>query len=228
MDTHVGGIQNATLTLQSTWGNAMDISSLLMALLRVSDIPARYVHGTIDVPADSFQNWAGGFARVDLAANYAASGGIPITSLVSGGTIVSIRMEHIWVEAAIDFFPSRGARNRSADAWLGLDPSFKQYEHQEGVDVLRMSGIDVGQLAQDFVASGTVNEGESWFSGFNAAIVENAHRDTARKLQDYFQTHLPTPSIADVIGRRTIMPHDVSVLPSAHFRHSFEFLSLIH
>ena len=46
-----GGIQNADLTLSAQRGNAMDIAGLTIALLRASKIPARYVHGTIDVPA---------------------------------------------------------------------------------------------------------------------------------------------------------------------------------
>ena len=33
------------------------------------------------------------------------------------------------MDAAIDFFPSRGAKNRSADSWVALDPSYKQYEY---------------------------------------------------------------------------------------------------
>jgi hypothetical protein len=33
-------------------------------------------------------------------------------------------LEHLWVEAAIDFLPSRGARNLDADSWTtGFDAS---------------------------------------------------------------------------------------------------------
>src|SRR5581483_2453069 len=54
-----GATQDADVTLGSQRGNAFDIASLLIALLRASGIPARYVHGTIEVPADKFKNWAG-------------------------------------------------------------------------------------------------------------------------------------------------------------------------
>ncbi len=91
----------------------MDIASLTLALLRASKIPARYVHGTIDVPATAFKNWVGGFSDITAAANFATSGGIPITTITSGGQITKIRLEHIWVEAAIDFQPSRGAINNA-------------------------------------------------------------------------------------------------------------------
>ena len=94
----------------------MDIAGLTIALLRASKIPARYVHGTIDVPAADFKNWAGGFTNITAAADFASSGGIPITSIVSGGQISQVRLEHIWVEAAIDYFPSRGVKNKDADS----------------------------------------------------------------------------------------------------------------
>lgn len=42
-----GAIQSASHTLSSQRGNAFDISSLIIALLRASGVPARYVHGTI-------------------------------------------------------------------------------------------------------------------------------------------------------------------------------------
>ena len=47
----------ADLTLGAKRGNAMDISSLLIALLRASKVPARYVHGTIDVESERLKNW---------------------------------------------------------------------------------------------------------------------------------------------------------------------------
>jgi len=85
----------------------MDIASLTVALLRASQIPARYVHGTIDVPIEQFNNWAGGFTSSDAAVDFAASGGIPTAAMISGGKIDEARLEHVWVEAAIDYFPSR-------------------------------------------------------------------------------------------------------------------------
>ena len=41
-------------------GDIMDFASLLVALQRASQIPVRYVHGSMDVPEDKLRNWAGG------------------------------------------------------------------------------------------------------------------------------------------------------------------------
>ena len=56
-------------------------------------------------------------------------GGIPLLAMIEGGQVARIRMEHLWVEAAIDYHPLRGAINRSADSWVALDPSYKQYDY---------------------------------------------------------------------------------------------------
>jgi len=127
-----GSIQGAERTLKSGKGNAFDTSSLLIALYRAAGIPARYAYGTIEVPADKVQNWVGGVNTPSAAQQLLGQGGIPTKGIVSGGKIGSIQLEHIWVEAWVDYFPSRGAKNIEGDSWVALDPSFKQYEYVEG------------------------------------------------------------------------------------------------
>lgn len=119
-----GAVQSAELTLGARRGNAFDIASLHIALLRASKIPARYVHGVIEVPADAFMNWVGGFESIHAATSLAGSGGIPLSRVNSAGRVTAVQMEHIWVEAAADYHPSRGARNYDADTWLPMDASF--------------------------------------------------------------------------------------------------------
>ncbi|MBN2701233.1 MAG: hypothetical protein JXR29_07270 [Methylothermaceae bacterium] len=209
-----GGIQNAELTLSAQRGNAMDIAGLTIALLRASGIPARYVHGTIDVPADEFKNWAGGFTDVTAAANFASSGGIPVTTVISGGQISKVRLEHVWVEAAIDYLPSRGAKNRDADTWVALDPSYKQYEFKKGLDAVAISGIDSEQLAQSFIDSGTVNETESWVTGYDPTLLQNAQSEVQQQLEAYIQENLTDPTVGDVIGGRQTIVQAYPMLPS--------------
>ena len=92
---------------------------------------------------DSFSSW-------EAAGTYAASAGIPIGPVTSGGQVIRMRMEHIWVEAAIDFEPSRGAKNKDADTWLQLDPSYKQYEFLAGLDTIAMS-IPINNMNNPFL-----------------------------------------------------------------------------
>ena len=50
-----GAIQSAQDTLDKKRGNATDTASLLIALLRAANIPARYQYGTLDIAADKVQ-----------------------------------------------------------------------------------------------------------------------------------------------------------------------------
>ncbi len=209
-----GAVQNADLTLSARRGNAMDIASLLIALLRTSGIPARYVHGTIEVPTTEFKNWAGGFTDAIAAADYAASAGIPIANVAEGGQIAKHQLEHIWVEAAIDYQPSRGAENQAADQWVAMDASYKQYEELQGLDAIAISGLDPEALAQSFIDSGTVNETEGWVSGFDPTILETAQNDVQAALEQYITDNIPNPTVGDVIGGRRTIIEEFPVLPS--------------
>lgn len=130
-----GSIQGSARTLVVRQGNAVDTASLLIALLRASNIPARYVYGTVEIPIEQVMNWVGGVESRQGALDLLAQGGVPVQGLAQGGVIKLARLEHVWVEAFVDFYPSRGAKNRAPDAWIPMDASFKQYEFVPGVDV---------------------------------------------------------------------------------------------
>jgi transglutaminase-like putative cysteine protease len=211
-----GAIQTASQTLSSHSGNAFDIASLTIALLRASGIPARYVVGTINVSADQFRNWAGGFQSINSAIQFASAGGIPITGITTAaGQITEVQMEHVWVEAAVDFIPSRGAVNRSADTWVPLDPSFKQISVQPGIDIKSASGLDFQSIVNNYLASGTVDSTDGYVSGLNEAILQQAQTDGLQALSTYIQQNEQNATVADVLGGRAIVPVQSSVLPAS-------------
>ena len=209
-----GAQQDADITLGSQRGNAFDQASLLIALLRAANIPARYAQGVIEVEADRFRNWTGGFEDIDSAVALASSGGIPLAPLTSGGAITKVQLEHVWVEAALDYIPSQGAVNRTPDSWVPLDPSFKQYEFLEGLDPIEIAGINAEQLAQDFVDSGTVNEAESWVTGFDPTILENAQNQIQTELETYIENNLTDPTVGEVIGGRQVIIQEFPAVPA--------------
>jgi transglutaminase-like putative cysteine protease len=134
-----GSIQGSQLTLANQKGNAFDTASLLIALYRAAGIPAHYVYGTVQIPIDKVMNWVGGVTDPLAALDLLGQGGIPNTGLEQGGAIKYVKMEHVWVEAWVDYLPSRGAKNKVGDSWVGLDPSFKQYEY--GNPTLDLTGL---------------------------------------------------------------------------------------
>ena len=88
------------------------IQSLVVGLnKKACRIPARYVYGSVELPAEQVMNWVGGAKTVDAAQQIMSQGGIPSAALVSGGKITHIRLEHTWVEALIQYQPGRGAKH---------------------------------------------------------------------------------------------------------------------
>jgi hypothetical protein len=186
-----GAIQNSDTALLSQKGNAFDLASLLIALLRASGFPARYVHGTIDIPADKFMNWAGGFTDPNGAWDLASAAGVPITAVTGGGKITAFRLEHIWVEAALDFYPSGGAINKSADAWVTLDPSFKQYVAEPAYDMHARLNFDGEQFMMDYIRNGAD---------------KTPYQHYSKKVLDHLKANMPDWTLEGLYGHERVSP----------------------
>ncbi|MBI3610458.1 MAG: transglutaminase domain-containing protein [Nitrospirae bacterium] len=190
----------------------MDTASLLIALLRASGIAARYVYGTIEVPMDQVMNWVGGFTNEQAAINFIGSGGTPVTGLVYGGKIVSARMEHTWVEAYVDFIPSRGAVNKQGDTWIPLDGSFKQYTYTSGIDLKTAVPFDAQAFVNQLQSTATINEQAGYVANIDSASIQNTVTDLQSRLQSYLSTNLPNATVEDLIGKKTIKPQTFPIL----------------
>ena len=80
----------------------------LSKLLRAAGIPARYQFGTIEVGTEQLQNWVGGATKAEAAQQIISQGGIANRGLIEGGRFAKVRMEHVWVQAYVNWAPSRG------------------------------------------------------------------------------------------------------------------------
>jgi transglutaminase-like putative cysteine protease len=219
-----GAIQGAEHTLGSGRGNAIDLAGALIALLRVSGVPARYVHGTVEMEAERFKALVGTFDNVTAAVDFASASGLPVASVVSGGRIVRVRFEHVWVEAAVDFFPSRGAINRIADRWVEIDPAIKRVQIHATPDYAALSGVATESVLQAFAASGTADPSAGWVQGLDTAGLDagltpspEAQAQVAAAARTFFQgTYRPsdTVSLAQIAGGVRATPRTDGVLPA--------------
>jgi transglutaminase-like putative cysteine protease len=210
-----GAIQDASHTLSSRRGNAFDISSLTIALLRAAGYPARYVHGTIDVPEAAFRNWAGGFENINAAMEFASAGGIPLGPVTSAGRITKVRMEHIWVEAAIDFHPSRGTRNREADTWVAMDPGFKQIQILPVLENAAIQDPEAATLMTSYLNSGIANDAEGWAAGYNRALLQQAIEEQKEATRDHVESQMPGATPLEILGGRIVAETLNGILPSS-------------
>lgn len=209
-----GAVQSADDTLAKKRGNAHDIASLEIALLRAANIPARYQYGTIDVDADKLQNWVGGTTKVEAAQQLLGQGGIANRGLLVGGQIGKVRMEHVWVSAYVNWLPSRGAKqgtagqhvnpNGTLNAWVPLDPSYKQYSYTQGLDLKAAVPLDPQALINAAQQGATVNAQEGWVQNLNQAAVQAELNSYQARLKTYIDGQNANATVGDVIGKKII------------------------
>jgi transglutaminase superfamily protein len=225
-----GSIQGSDMTLQTRRGNAFDTASLFIALLRAANIPARYVYGTIEVPADKAMNWVGGVTVPQAAMNLMGQGGIPVIGVTRGGQIGAIRLEHVWVEAYVDYTPSRGAVNRNANTWVPLDASFKQYQFTQGMDIKTNVPFDANSLITQTQVGATVNDAEGWVQNLNQAVVQQTVANYQAQITSYVKAQKPNAVLSDVLGMQTISqetrPILLGTLPYARIATGAKFQAL--
>ena len=135
-----GARQTADQVLQSGRGNDIDQASLLIALLRASQTPARYVEGVIELPAAELAQLLGvPESRIGRALH---ASGIPHEPVQSGGQVKRWRVLHTWVSTWLPYSNYRGNPiDASAPIWLPLAPALKQYAQRPGSDLLGRAGL---------------------------------------------------------------------------------------
>ncbi|MBU2123045.1 MAG: transglutaminase [Gammaproteobacteria bacterium] len=217
-----GAIQSAQDTLDKQRGNAVDIASLQIALLRAAGIPARYQFGTVEMTAAQAMNWVGGVTNPQAALQILNQGGIAARGVAQGGAIQSIRFEHAWAQAYVNWAPGRGNRNATPtqhvnpngplNAWVALDASVKQYSYAPGLDLQTAVPLDAQALLNAAQSGATVNEQEGWVQNLNQAAIQSQLTAYQNQLKTYIDTQKPNATVGDVIGRKIIPQTVHSVL----------------
>ncbi|AXQ31164.1 hypothetical protein D0B54_21885 [Solimonas sp. K1W22B-7] len=210
-----GSVQGAGQTLLNRRGNAADTSSLLLALLRVSGIPARYVVGTVEMDAAAAQNWLGDLPTPQAAIALLQQAGVPAEPVVVAGRISALRFEHVWVEAFVDFEPSRGARNRVPDTWVPMDASFKDVLYTPGIDIARDLRFDAESFIQRLAGASQRDPQTGAVSGIDTAAIGQqllAYRDQVSR---FLASVNPDARVADVLGTQTLVERHPDVLAAA-------------
>lgn len=207
-----GSIQGADMCLQTKQGNDFDTASLLIALLRASGIPARYAYGSIELPIEKVKNWVGGFTDSMAALDLLAAAGIPVEGITVGGEIKYARLEHAYVEAWIDYIPSRGEIHKKGDTWIPLDASFKQYNYAPGIDIKSAVPFDGQTFMDQLKSTATINEAEGSITNVNPLLVQQTLEDYRIRVEDYISQNYPDATVGDVIGKKEVKKQEYSYL----------------
>lgn len=132
---YYGSVKGAAATLQSQAGGPTDQASLLIALLRASGIPARYVRGTVQMSDPTAQSDGGRAGRWVGAKSYVGAASVLGQGGFSAGYGSNlVQFNHVWVEACVPYGRYRGAAiDTTGERWIQLDPSVKDESYQAGI-----------------------------------------------------------------------------------------------
>ncbi len=202
-----GSIQGADMCLQTKQCNETDIASLTIAMFRAADWPARYEFLTAELDINRFMENMGGFTDPMAAITFAATGGIPVRPVISGGKITAVQFERVYATALLPMGFYIGAvmkRGWSQPMWMPIDVSLKHYVTTPGIDISTAVPFDTQAFVNQIQSTATISETEGYVTNVNSALIQQAMQDYQTRVQDYISQNTPTATVGDVIGKREI------------------------
>ena len=125
---YAGAMKGALGTLRQKSGNAVDQASLLIALLRASSAPARYVHGVIRLPLEQVMASLG-LTEATQATRALTAAGMAYRPVLQGGRVAAVDLESTWVATWVPYTNYRGAVvDTSGPLWIPLMPALKSVQ----------------------------------------------------------------------------------------------------
>lgn len=215
-EPYYGSRKGAQETLLEKGGNDFDQASLLISLLRASGYPARYVYGTVEVAEAWAKGWTGTNSAND-AARVFSSAGIPVISVVGGGEISAVRLEHAWVEVCLPYNNYRGIPSGPGEeTWVPLDPSFKQYTTINGINLEEIAGINCQELVSQLAANSSIDNQKGAVTEMDYNFLWDQMDAVNTRVNDYLAANdMQNVSLREVIGGKIIQKEELGLLPAS-------------
>jgi len=180
----------------------------MVSLLRQSGYTSSYVRGEINLTAAQIEQWLGISTENTCAVlNLLAQGQIPksaVKSVLAGSCpgnsspLISIRLRHVWVKVNI------GGVN------YFFDPSYKPHSFSNGINLAEASGHDIHSYLTSAKVGATITQ--DYVRGINRSNIRANLTEYASGLANHIRSNFPAATLADVVGGKTIIPHDGSIL----------------
>jgi uncharacterized protein YeaC (DUF1315 family) len=212
-EPYYGSRKGAIGTFNQLRGNDYDQASLLVGMLRYKGIPARYVKGTIELPIEQVMGWTG-TQDPEAAVKVLGSLGNPTVSIVSGGKVVAVRTEHVWVEAYVPYKSyNRLGVGKGSKIWIPLDPSFKQYTMVEGLDIKEITGVSEEQIKEAFSLDAYKSKDGDVVKTVDFSKMNTFFDGATEKLDKYLKDNKDKETdLKDIIAGKKIEPENLGVL----------------
>lgn len=197
---YAGAMKGVDNTLLQKSGNSVDQSSALISLLRASNIPARYVHGVVEISAQQLQMQLGINSESNISEALKITG-IAHKAIVRGGKIAAYEVEQTWVSALIPYSNYRGAVvDKSGQSWLPLMPSIKPMNTVEPASVWATSSINGSEFKTSFL---------------NSAQSQSPSEKLEQQLQIALAAAGSNDNINDLLGSQSIQTESIGYTPNS-------------
>lgn len=199
-EPYLGSRKGSQVTYEHRSGNDYDLASLLIALLRVSNIPARYATGIVEMPVDRAKNWLG-VEDGATAGSILTTAGMEGVNVIDGDEVVAIRCRRVWVEAYMPYTNYRGIGNDdTGKMWIPMDPAFKQYDYHPGVDIPAEMDFDTKAFVDDYI------------SAFHEDSPVELYK---QQIIDYIAANHPELTYEDVLRTRDLHSETLGLIPGS-------------
>jgi len=197
-----GCMKGAEETLRQKSGNDSDQAALLIALLRASGFPSRYVRGVVEFfPGIETAKNLTGIQEPQGIASFFRKAGIPHKLVIEGGKIANFQIEHIWVESQIPFANFHGAVvDEHGKAWLGLDTCIKVkgYTYNQPMDILEE--YPISNIRDEYLS--TLRD---------LTPLEYIRTD----IEAYLELNYPDLTYEDLLRTKSLTPEAMNILPAS-------------
>lgn len=147
-----GSQKGAEGTLLAGTGNDVDKASLLVALYRASQLPARYVRGVVRVPVATIAANLG-LSDDQRVPGALARAGVAHDVVLVGGGVRAVDVQHTWVTAYPPYANYRGAVvDFSGLTWVPLAPAIQGTDWAPPTAVLEQMGFDTDGFIDNYLA----------------------------------------------------------------------------
>lgn len=216
-ELYFGLLKGPEGTLLSRGGNDYDLNALLVSLLRVAGVPARFVRGRIAVTAAQASGWFGTHQGTDAQAvlvqvQPSGWGGDSNAEAKWEATSGEFHFLHVWVEANVPMARYRGAGlDARGAAWIPLDASYKLTAWRQDPALPIGSHPD---LTFDYGLSAPASGSDD--PGYYHTVATQLPTDLfERQIQRYLATSLPGTSVTELTLSGPILAEAPGVLPNA-------------
>ena len=147
---YAGSVKGALGTLRTGAGNSVDQASLLIAMMRASGAPARYVQGVAELSVEALAATAG-MADPSQVPDMLTKAGIAYSPVVQGGRVAMVRVEHHWATVLVPYTNYRGVvLDATGKTWLPLDVFYKTLQPKVGNVSFVSLSLELPKLMSQF------------------------------------------------------------------------------